>query len=156
MDATTMLLTPLLKQIERDYPQFSFIEADTFCWSAESNTIQLDSRSEDTLAFVLHELGHALLNHQSYNQDIDLLKIERDAWHVATTTLARRYDVTIDDDLVQNNLETYREWLHTRSLCPTCNVNGLQTFQGAYLCLACGCRWKTNEARSCALRRHRL
>lgn len=127
-----------------------------FCWSAESDTIQLDPRSDDSLAFVLHELGHALLNHRSYVQDIDLIRIERDAWHIAATKLAKQYDITIAEQVIQDNLDTYREWLHTRSLCPGCQMNGLQTTHGLYTCLGCGCRWKSNEARNCALRRKTL
>ncbi len=146
--------TPLLKQIQADHPQFLFIEADTFCWSAESATIQLDARSEDVIAFVLHELGHALLHHRSYTQDIDLLRIERDAWHLAATKLSHKYGVAIEEQTIQDNLDTYREWLHDRSLCPSCRMSGLQIPNGSYSCLACGCRWKSNEARKCALRRN--
>ena len=148
-----MLSTPLLKQIQADYPQFSFVEADTFCWSAESATIQFDTNSEDIHAFILHELGHALLGHRTYAQDIDLLRMERDAWHLAATTLSPKYSLALGEQTIQDNLDTYREWLHRRSLCPSCHTNGLQTQNGAYSCLACGCRWKSNEARNCALRR---
>lgn len=146
----------LLSQIQADYPQFSFVEGDTFCWSAGSDTIHFDADNDDVVAFILHELGHAMLSHASYLQDIDLLRIERDAWHMAKTNLAARYDVTIDEQIIQDNLDTYREWLHARSKCPSCSMNGLQTAQGLYSCLACGCRWKSNEARNCALRRKTL
>ncbi len=153
MDATTMQSTRLLKQITIDFSQFSYVESDVFQWSAESRTIHIDSHATDALPFTLHELGHALLDHRSYVRDIDLLKMERDAWHVAATQLSQKYRIMIDETLIQDNLDTYREWLHRRSLCPSCRMTGLQASHDAYLCLACGCRWKSNEARNCALRR---
>ena len=145
--------TLLLERLKADFTQFSFVEADRFRWSAETQTIHIDPHSDTTEPFLLHELGHALLNHQSYAQDIDLLKLERDAWHLAVTKLSDIYGISIDNELIQDNLDTYREWLHERSLCPGCHATGLQTSFGAYSCLACGCRWKSNDARHCALRR---
>lgn len=153
MDATTMPSTPLLERIQADFSKFSYVETDSFRWSAESRTIHIDPESQDAGLFTLHELGHALLGHRTYGPDIELLKMERDAWHYAVTRLAETYGITVDANLIQDNLDTYREWLHTRSLCPACHMSGLQSTQGAYSCLACGCRWKSNEARNCALRR---
>lgn len=145
--------TPLLKRIEQDYPQFSFKEADAFRWSPETHTIHIDPSVPDAHQFTLHELGHALLNHQSYVQDVDLLQIERDAWQYAITHLTATYGITISEELIEDNLDTYREWLHARSLCPSCHMTGLQSIKGRYSCLACGSQWKSNEARNCALRR---
>lgn len=151
-----MLSTALLKRLQKDHPQFSFVTADAFRWSADTHTIHFDPSSAEADLFILHELGHALLSHQSYVQDIDLLKMERDAWHIAMARLSVRYNVAMNESHIQDNLDTYREWLHTRSLCPSCAMSGLQTAYGAYSCLACGCRWKTNDARNCALRRYTL
>jgi hypothetical protein len=157
MDATTMHSTlSLLTKLRSDYPQFTFNEASTFQWSPDTKTISVDSSSDDFAFFTLHELGHALLDHQSYRRDIDLIKIERDAWHFAVHHLAEVYAVTIPEDDIQDNLDTYREWLHARSTCPSCKMTGLQTSESHYSCLACGCRWKSNEARSCALRRYSI
>lgn len=155
MDAIIMPSTlSLLDRLKSEYPEFTFQESDVFRWSPDTNTLFIDVTSPDFSFFTLHELGHALLGHTSYERDIDLLKIERDAWHYAATHLSVAYDVEINDERVQDNLDTYREWLHTRSKCPSCNMTGLQTAYDAYLCLACGCHWRTNEARSCALRRY--
>lgn len=156
MDATTMHSTPSLDTITSHFPQFSFIKSDDFRWSAESNTIFYNPEADHAVAFLLHELGHALLNHQSYAQDIELLTIERDAWQLAVDQLSQQFNHAIDEQLVQDNLDTYREWLHSRSVCPSCSMTGLQSMRGAYSCLACGTRWKSNEARHCALRRHTL
>ncbi len=148
--------THLLKAITADYPEISFIKSAVFSWSSQENIIHFNAKSPHASAFLLHELGHAVLGHSSYKQDISLLKIERDAWHIASTALSDRYKVEVSDLIIQETLDTYRDWLHKRSLCPTCHVSGLQTFHGNYLCIACGCRWKTNEARTCALRRVKI
>lgn len=146
----------LLANIQSDHPEFTFRESDCFRWSPDTKTLHFDSQSPDLLPYVLHELGHALLAHTSYRQDIDLIKIERSAWDYAKTHLAAKYSITISEDLIQENLDTYREWLHSRSQCPACTMTGLQAARGHYTCLACGNRWKSNEARSCALRRYRI
>ena len=146
----------LLADIQRDYPEFVFQESDCFRWSPDSKTLYFDKTAPDPLPYILHELGHAVLEHTSYRQDIDLIKIERSAWEYAKNHLAVMYSITIDEELIQENLDTYREWLHGRSQCPSCAMTGLQAAKGSYTCLACGSRWKSNEARSCALRRYNL
>ncbi len=151
-----MRSTALLSTLRGEYPQFSFVEDDTFLWSAETKTVHIDTSVKESDLFTLHELGHALLDHQSYTQDIELLKIERDAWHYALTQLAPRYNIAIDEAIIEDNLDTYRDWLHARSLCPSCQITGLQTSQGNYSCLGCGCHWKSNDARHCALRRNKV
>lgn len=149
-------IASLVNQLKFDYPQFTFVEGDEFRWSADTKTIHVDRNSQDFDAFILHELGHALLDHKSYHRDIELLKIERDAWSYAILALADHYDIAIREDTVQDNLDTYREWLHSRSTCPSCSATGLQSSKGLYACLGCGTRWKANEARNCALRRYSL
>jgi hypothetical protein len=71
-------------------------------------------------------------------------------------TLAPRYRVAYDDNLIEDALDTYREWLHARSLCPTCGLTGLQTKTSTYVCMNCRCSWRPNDARQCALRRYKL
>lgn len=146
--------TSLLADIQIDFPEFTFHESDCFRWSPDTQTLHFERESPHLLPYVLHELGHALLSHTSYHHDIDLIKIERDAWEYARANLASQYGVVISDELIQENLDTYRDWLHSRSRCPSCSMTGLQTAKSHYSCFACGCRWKSNEARSCALRRY--
>ena len=75
------------------------------------------------------------------------------AWDKALQ-LAPEYDVAITDELIEESLDTYRDWLHSRSLCPHCNATGVQTATRHYQCLACHHAWRVNEARTCALRRY--
>jgi len=144
----------LIKHLRVDYSQFSFELSDKFFWSAKKQTVYFDQTDENSEAFCLHELSHALLGHQGYERDMELIKMERDAWEYAMTELAPLYAITIDDEIVQGNLDTYREWLHARSTCPMCEATGIQTKQQYYSCLACGQTWRANEARLCALRRY--
>ncbi len=157
MDAIIMHSTrSLFNTLQADYPQFTFAPAKEFWWSADQQTVYMDPDTPNSQEFSLHELSHALLGHRGYKADIDLIKLERDAWEYARTQLASTYDIEISDDVIQNNLDTYREWLHSRSKCPDCTTTGIQSESNYYRCLACGHTWRVNEARLCALRRYSL
>lgn len=147
--------TSLANNLQRDFPAFIFKVSDTFRWSPQEKTIFYDQTSDDC-ASVLHELAHAVLQHENYTKDIALIEMERDAWQHAVTTLAPQYKVTIDDSVVQDSLDTYRDWLHARSTCPNCKATGVQTKKNQYKCLLCATRWRVNDARICALRRYTL
>lgn len=144
----------LIEQLQVDYPTIHFQAAEEFLWSAKRQTINFDSDAINCTEYTLHELSHALLKHEGYRADIELIKMERDAWEYACTRLAPQYDFVIEDDVVQDNLDTYRDWLHARSKCPECGATGLQTKSQFYRCLACNHSWRVNEARICALRRY--
>lgn len=144
----------LAKQLQNDFPQFQFDQSETFAWSPSTATIHWQSNEADSAAFLLHEVSHALLGHAEYRRDIELIKHERDAWSYAIDQLASRYNTVITDELVQSTLDTYRDWLHSRSTCPHCETTGLQIKKHLYQCLACSQEWKVNEARLCALRRY--
>ena len=156
MGAATSPSTPLLiPQLRRDYPDVQF-QADTYChWDPKTRTVYYQEASE-AVADILHEVAHALLDHVDYTQDIQLLAMERDAWHFARQDLAPRYAIVIDDDHQQEALDSYREWLHARSTCPSCSATGMQIERHNYRCLACETSWRVNEARICRLRRVRL
>lgn len=146
----------LIKQLRGDFPGYTFESSDNFWWSANHQTIHFDPTATNSAVYSLHELSHALLEHSGYEYDIDLVKLERDAWDYAKRILSPEYNVAIEDTIIQDNLDTYRDWLHARSQCPACEATGLQTKQRAYHCLACGHQWRVNEARICALRRYSL
>ena len=146
----------LIEQLQSDYPSLQFQQSNEFLWSAKRQTIHFDPDVANCDAFTLHELSHALLEHQGYRADIDLIKMERDAWEYARSHLATKYGYDIEEDIIQDNLDTYRDWLHARSKCPDCTATGLQTKSRHYHCLSCGNSWRVNEARLCALRRYSL
>lgn len=148
--------TPLLERIQTDYPNILFKPGERFEWRPETRTIVYDSEDTYFNAHLLHELGHALLSHNHYKRDIDLIAMERDAWQMAKVGLAQGYDTSVTSDVIDHDMDTYRDWLHSRSTCPRCQSNGLQTASREYKCVTCLKKWRVNEARSCQLRRYRI
>jgi hypothetical protein len=146
-------ITSLINRLEHDYPDIDFVSGNEFRWSPTDKAVIYEANSDDT-ASLLHELAHSLLQHASYTKDLRLLEMERDAWSHAAKELAPEYEVDITDKTVDSALDSYRDWLHSRSTCPKCEATGIQTKQNEYKCLACRTNWRVNEARVCELRRY--
>ena len=138
----------LLAWVSLDYPQFSFRSGLQDHWSAGSKTITSDSKqSYKKLAYsLLHELAHGLLEHNNYQSDLELLKMEAKAWDKAVQ-IGKKYGVKISDEHIQSSLDTYRDWLHKRSSCPDCSVRSLQKNATTYQCFNCGCHWSVTTQR---------
>lgn len=137
----------LVTRLKHDYPQLSFEVGATDCWSPLENKIFFArSGGHSAKAAILHELAHALLEHTTYKSDLELLQKELEAWEKAVL-LGQKYEVTISDHHVQDCLDTYREWLYKRSLCPACTNSGLQKDQSTYVCVNCGHIWKVTASR---------
>jgi hypothetical protein len=138
-----------VNSLRKQYPAISFVTGDKAQWSPDLQqvTYTLDN-SRLARWTLLHELGHALLGHTSYESDLHLLQKETTAWEKAIE-LAKEYTISIDNNHVQDCLDTYRDWLHRRSTCPTCGDHGLQPTQNLYQCLNCRNIWKVSSARFC-------
>lgn len=150
--------SPILSKIKEDFPEINFVSGKVFAWSPNSATITyVSSGSPDDTAQLLHELAHALLNHSDYQRDINLIDMERSAWECAVRELAPQYgvDIKMVDDVVQDSLDSYRQWLHARSSCPNCQAVGIEYRKHQYRCLQCHSKWRVNEARNCELRRYK-
>lgn len=161
MDATTTHSMPLLIQkLKATHPELTFTEDDQFSWSPHNRTIFYNEALPHAEALLLHELSHALLDHRSYRRDVELVAMETAAWEKAADyakeNAAHLAGITLDlsDTVIQDHLDTYREWLHARSTCPSCSANGYQIDVLKYECPACSHKWRVNEARLCALRRY--
>lgn len=159
MGATTMpSMSWLIKRLKIDFPDITFQQVpsgpDSFAWLPSTLTVSYSPRAPHAVAFLFHELSHGVLEHHAYSRDVELLSMEMSAWAKARQ-LAEQYELTISEAVVQDALDTYREWLHARSTCPTCTATGYQIEASTYECPACLERWHVNEARSCALRRYR-
>ena len=146
----------LLASLQLDYPDIRFVASDSFQWAQTNRTIHYDAGHQNAAALLLHELAHACLKHTKFQYDVELVRKESEAWAYASEILAPRYDLLIDEDTREDAIDSYRDWLHSRSLCPQCQMNCLQTKTGTYSCEACGCQWRANQARLCELRRYRL
>ena len=138
----------LVHSLQADYPQFVFLQSKTACWSPRDKHIHYTTHGPHSKAKLLHELAHALLGHTTYQSDLDLLRKEIEAWEQAQI-LAERYEAAIDPEHAQDCLDTYRDWVHKRSTCPTCHMNGLQSDVRSYRCLNCGHTWEVSSSRFC-------
>lgn len=152
---TTAQLNSIWQHVKRDHPEFIFAETETARWSPDEQTVYHQAiTSRDALVDALHELGHGLCRHRDFTQDISLLAMEREAWDMAAQ-LGERYMTPISPGRIDTALDTYREWLHARSRCPTCSGAGLQAKDDThYRCLLCDTTWRANDARQCELRRY--
>jgi Zn finger protein HypA/HybF involved in hydrogenase expression len=155
MDVIMPSIHSLLPKLKTDYPQFHFDADSDFRWSPSKKTVFYDKDADDMWVILIHELAHGLLEHTDYSKDVQLLNLERQAWEKALE-VAKTYNETIDEDTIESHLDTYRDWLHTRSTCPECKAVGLQIKRQVYHCPACSHEWRVNEARTCALRRYSL
>lgn len=138
----------LITRLQKSYPQFRFEAGKQANWSPRSHTISYspDESFSKRACGLLHELSHALLEHADYKTDFELLKMEADAWHLAAQ-LGKDYAIDIDEDYIQNCLDTYRDWLYRRSSCPACGVHVMQNDHDHYQCYNCQTTWHVTTAR---------
>jgi 23S rRNA G2069 N7-methylase RlmK/C1962 C5-methylase RlmI len=144
-------LSDLLTKIRADYPDLSFIESAHFSWHAERKHVsfkKVGANVQHNMWALLHELGHALLAHTGYTHDIELLQMEVAAWEKARE-LASYYGLKIDEDYLQDCVDTYRDWLHLRATCPACFGRSLQASETTYRCFNCQTQWQVTRSRLC-------
>lgn len=151
MDTNNNSLPSLLARLRKDYPELTFKAGTSFCWSPKDKQInyRADARGTEAAHSLLHEIGHASLDHRNYRQDLELLMLEVAAWEQAKL-LAPTYKVAIDEDRVQDCLDSYRDWLYRRSICPSCTTKALQEDgQPRYRCHNCQATWRVAPSRFC-------
>lgn len=141
----------MLEQLRARYPDLQFVAGSRYCWSPLTNEIGYDENRHDVSAdwSLLHETGHALLHHAAYYADFELIRLEMAAWAKARE-LAVEFGITIDEDHIQDCLDTYRDWLFKRSICPDCSTRALQLNDYAhYRCFNCHKVWRVTPSRFC-------
>lgn len=141
----------LLSSLRAAYPALRFTPGNTFYWSPETNEVfyKTSTPTEQHIWSLLHETGHALLSHKSYKTDVELVKMEVAAWAKAQE-LGKQFDVNIDEDHIQDCLDTYRDWLNARSICPSCTTKCLQLHDMKhYRCHNCHTTWRVTPSRFC-------
>ncbi len=124
-----------LSQLEKKYSGLRFVEGKKFAFRPP-RTIVFDSSEKSGDLLILHEIGHALSGHRFFGTDVERIKMEVEAWEKARE-LAELYGVEFDEDLAQEELDTYRDWLHKKSRCPKCGLTRFQTQDGVYHCPSC-------------------
>lgn len=138
----------LVTRLAIDYPGFKFKTGRQEQWSPKSQTITYNPAEpvEKFACALLHELAHAILGHNTYVSDFELLKLESEAWNLAAK-LGQTYGINISEEHIQNCLDTYRDWLHRRSACPKCGVHVLQKDSHNYQCYNCQTSWHVSSGR---------
>ncbi|MDB5185466.1 MAG: hypothetical protein JWN38_1274 [Candidatus Saccharibacteria bacterium] len=142
-------LATLLTRLQAAFPELRFTPGEQFCWSPESGEViyRAEASGPEPLWSLLHETGHGLLGHTAYKADFELIRMEMAAWTKARE-LGQRFGVAIDEDHVQDCLDTYRDWLYKRSICPKCATKCLQQDDYAhYYCFNCHTSWRVSTSR---------
>ena len=125
----------LLSKIKADYPELKIIKGRKFAFRPPK-TIVVGPLEAASSLLILHELGHAVLRHKDFGVDVERLKMEMQAWEKARE-LAKIYEVEFDEEVMQEELSTYRDWLHRKSRCPICGLTRYQKPDGQYCCPKC-------------------
>lgn len=139
----------LITKLQAKFPALRFTKGQQFCWSPETGEIfyKADAHSKQARWSLLHETGHALLGHSNYKADFELLRLEVEAWERARQ-LAAELAINIDEDHIQDCLDTYRDWLYKRSICPSCTTKCLQQDDFRhYRCFNCHTTWSVTSNR---------
>lgn len=161
MDAThspSNSKSSLLERLKKAYPAYSFKIGNHFAWDAHTTTVSYPISAEHAETFsysLLHELGHAELMHNNFTSDVELVRMERAAWEKAIE-IANTFNETISYEHIETCMDTYRDWLYARSLCPTCKQCGIQTGTTEYSCAFCRAHWKVNASRLCRVTRRTI
>ena len=134
----------LLARLKADFPEFHWKTGKKFSFRAPRTITFVQSpenppaRVQNNYALqLLHELGHARLGHRDFATDAERLKMECAAWAEAKQ-LCARYGIKYDGEFVEEELDSYRDWLHQKSRCPDCGLTRYQTKDGKYHCPICG------------------
>ncbi len=135
-----------------------YAPATYFAYDAAAEIINYDEGRLDCSVgqlCLLHETAHALLGHLNYSCDLELYLMEIAAWQ-KTIRLARRFEVPIDQAYIDDCLASYEIWLSQRATCPDCGNFCLNKTEISFACFVCGCAWRVNDRKDCAVRRRRL
>ena len=142
-----------LKQLQSDFAEISFVRDKANLWSPQTREIYY--RQPLSKYSILHELGHALQGHTDYTLDIQLLKMEADAWRKAQQ-LATNYGLKIPAKYINDCMNTYKDWMLSRAKCPDCDLVGLQAANTlTYNCCNCSLSWSVPLETKCLVRRIR-
>ena len=137
----------LINKLQAEFPTLRFTAAKQFYWSPESGEIfyNAQARGKQAVWSLLHETGHALLGHISYKADFELIRLEVAAWEQAQQLTQHLGLPSIDEDHIQDCLDTYRDWLYKRSICPNCTTKCLQQVDFVhYRCFNCHTTWRVS------------
>ena len=117
------------------FPNFSYKNGKKYTY-IPPKTIVLGPPEPHSELLLLHEVSHAILKHKCFKTDAERLRIETAAWDKARE-LAKDLKIPFSSDFAEQNLDSYRDWLHKKSLCKKCHLTRFQTPDGKYHCPRC-------------------
>lgn len=140
----------LIQKLQKLDDSINFEPAKSYYWSPKNQTVYYQENDSSVVGkwTLLHEVSHGLLGHITYESDFELVLLEVKAWEHAKK-IASKLKINIDEDHIQDCLDSYRDWQYKRSLCPDCDLGGVQIDQKTYTCLFCRGKWIVSEARFC-------
>src|SRR6266576_3594471 len=105
MTTSSKISSKFVGRVAKDYPQFKFLPGKQEHWSPNTGTITYsqDEALDELRYGLLHELAHALLGHNTYKSDFELLKLESQAWELAVK-ISKKYRIKFDQDHIQDCL----------------------------------------------------
>ena len=160
-----MQYAELLARVQKDYAGLKFRAGKRFCFRpprtvvyeqfcdvgaeaeqkkanslpqavAEAGGVRPNGAQNEQNLQLLHEVGHALLGHRDFRTDVERVRMECVAW-VKAKELAEEYQVDYDEEFVEAELDTYRDWLYRRARCRKCGATKYQDNGGGYHCPMC-------------------
>ncbi len=139
-----------VERLERDFPGMEFrwgCQRFSYREIKSKKTVFLGQPQPNFGLLALHEVGHGLSGHKDYKTLIQRLKNESEAWERAKTLLLQYRERTHsdeqnkipiwDEEFVQTQLDTYREWIHTKTQCKKCGLTMYQTGDSSFHCPRC-------------------
>lgn len=143
-----------IKDIVSLFPELKFESGKSLSWNPIKESITLPEKDGINVIYgLIHEIAHAKLIHNSFSHDIELIKMEREAWNKGCEIAQDLLGLKIDSGYIEDCLDSYREWLYKRSLCPRCALSGFQVNDHEYSCPHCLIDWKVPPSRLCTVKR---
>lgn len=130
-----MELRILTEKLKKDYPDLIFKKGRKFAFRPP-RSVMIGPEEPDAELLLLHEVGHAISRHRDFDVDVKRLKMEVEAWEKARD-LASVYGIEFNEEVMEVELDTYRDWLHQKSRCPACGLTRFETPDGQYHCPRC-------------------
>ncbi len=124
-----------LETLKTSYPEFTFKPGRKFLFRPRKSIFYIES-DENFRLLLLHELAHALLGHFSFDKSLERLQIERDAWE-KTRELCETHSIPFSEEFANSELDTYRDWVHQKTLCPSCGLTCLEVNSESLYCPFC-------------------
>lgn len=133
-------------QVSEIIKEYNCRPGERFAYSSSRKEITYDPDIIETplgKLSLLHEIAHLKLGHFSYTYDLELFRMEIEAWE-ETKRLAELYNVQVNDTYIKKCIESYDNWLSKRATCPRCKEFSLQKTETLFLCVSCDSKWRVN------------